>query len=74
MAEPKKGTTYINGVSLKEGKFSIRFSGKVKDFVKQLKEHETDDGYFNFEIVKRKEVGQFGDTHYMKLNTYEKKK
>ena len=61
---------YINKVTLKEGKFSIKFSGKTEDFIEQIKSITNEKGYFNLEILKRKEPGKYGDTHYLKVDDW----
>ena len=35
---------------------------------------ENDKGYVNLVVAKRKEVGQFGDTHYIYLDDFKPKK
>lgn len=62
--------TYINKVTLKEGKFSIKFSGKTDEVIAQLLAITNDKGYFNLEIGKKKEVGKYGDTHYLKVDDW----
>ena len=61
---------YINKVTLKEGKFSIKFSGKTDEVIAQLLAITNDKGYFNLEIGKKKEVGKYGDTHYLKVDDW----
>lgn len=61
---------YINGVKLKETRFSIRFSGKTEDVIEQLREHTNDKGYFNLEIKKRREPGKYGETHYIEVSEW----
>lgn len=77
-AKTTSETIYLNNISLKEkeiGDFSIiQFSGKASEVIKQILEHQNEKGYFNFDICSRKEVGQYGDTHYMKVNNFEPKK
>lgn len=57
-------------LTLKEGKFSIKMSGKTEDVIKALQAITNEKGYFNTEIVKKKEVGKYGDTHYVKEDTW----
>ena len=64
---------YINKVTLKEGKFSIKFSGKTDEVIAQLLAITNDKGYFNLEIGKKKEVGKYGDTHYLKVDDWKPK-
>ena len=44
---------------------------RVEDLVKFAKEHGNDRGYLNLTVSKRKETGQYGDTHSVFLDTYE---
>ena len=62
--------TYINGTKLKKTNFSIKLSGKTEDFISQLQAITNDKGYFNLEIKERKEVGKYGDTHYLVVDEY----
>lgn len=72
---------YINGISLKEFKFAsgdvvINAGINVDALIKQLEELKSkanDKGYINTKIVKRKEVSQYGHTHYMQLDTWQPK-
>lgn len=61
---------YIQKTTLKEGKFSIKFSGKTDEVITQLISITNDKGYFNLEIKKRKEVGKYGDTHYLQVDEW----
>lgn len=61
---------YINGVKLKKQGYGIKFSGKTADFIKQIEAITNEKGYFNLEINERKEVGQYGDTHSMKVDEW----
>lgn len=61
---------YINGVTLKKSKFGIKFSGKAEEFIEQVRANTNEKGYFNFEINERKEVGKFGDTHFLKVDDW----
>jgi hypothetical protein len=62
--------TYINGTKLKKTNFSIKLSGKTEDFINQLQAITNEKGYFNLEIKERKEVGKYGDTHYLVVDEY----
>jgi hypothetical protein len=77
-ATQQSETVYINNVSLKEkeiGDFTIlQFSGNANEVIKQILQHTNEKGYFNFDICERKEVGTYGDTHYMKVNNFTPKK
>jgi len=64
--------TYIKG-SFKEidGKYGSFFNMSFK--LEDLQELANDKGYINLTISKRKEVGQYGDTHSIVLNEYKPK-
>ena len=63
---------YINGTQIKEisGEYGSFFNMSIK--YDALKEHVNEKGYINMTISKRKEVGQYWDTHYATLNTWVK--
>lgn len=61
---------YINGVKLKKTQYGLKFSGKTEDFIKQLKQHTGDKGYFNLEIKERRDPGKYGDTHYLVVDEW----
>jgi len=62
--------TYLNKVTLKESKFGIKFSGKTDEVIAQLQAITNEKGYFNLEILKRKQVGNYGETHYIKVDEW----
>jgi len=62
--------TYLNKVTLKESKFGIKFSGKTDEVIAQLLAITNEKGYFNLEILKRKQVGNYGETHYVKVDEW----
>ena len=75
MADTK---TYLK-CSAKEKRFTdggslISLSVKVSELIDFAKRHGNDRGYLNLTISPRREVGQYGDTHSVKLDTYEPKK
>ena len=51
----------------------IALSFRADDLFDFVSQHTNAKGYVNFDIVRRKEVGQFGDTHSVVLNDYVKK-
>lgn len=60
--------TYINKVTLKENKFGgLMFSGSAEEVIEQIREHTNEKGWFNFIIGKRREVGKYGETHYIQV-------
>ena len=67
-------TTYVPGSSAKsrETNFGevIKLSFKAAELGKFVNEHKNEKGYINLEIAPRKEVGQYGDTHSVKLDNW----
>lgn len=59
--------------SVKETKFGLKLSGKAEDVIAQIKEHTNSKGYFNWEINQRKEVGKYGETHNVTVDTWQPK-
>lgn len=57
----------ING---KESKYGIKLSGKADKVIEEIKKHTNEKGYFNFELLKRKELGKYGETHYVKVDDW----
>lgn len=57
----------ING---KQGKYSIKLSGKADKVIEEIKKHTNEKGYFNFELCERKEAGKYGETHYVKVDEW----
>lgn len=55
----------------KQSKYGIKLSGKAEDVIAQIKEHTNAKGYFNWEINQRKEVGKYGDTHAVTVDTWQ---
>jgi hypothetical protein len=70
--------TYVNGVSVKEKVFDngslLRMGISVDKVVEFLKANKNSGGYVNLIISPRKEVGQYGDTHSVYLDTWEPNK
>ncbi len=48
----------------------LAISFKAEDMIAFCKEHANDKGYMNLNVNRRKEVGQYGDTHSVTLNTW----
>lgn len=63
-----KGKTFNNGGSI------IKLGVKVEDLIAFAKQHANDRGYVNLVIQQRREVGNYGDTHSVVLDTYEPKR
>jgi len=57
----------ING---KESKYGIKLSGNANKVIEEIKKHTNEKGYFNFELLKRKEAGKYGETHYVKVDDW----
>ena len=62
--------TYIDGTSCKaiNGQFGEFFNISIN--VEKLQQYANEKGYVNMTMSKRREVGQYGDTHYFTLNEY----
>ena len=62
--------TYIDGTSCKaiNGQFWEFFNISVN--IEKLQQYANEKGYVNMTMSKRREVGQYGDTHYFTLNEY----
>jgi len=62
--------TYIDGTSCKaiNGQFGEFFNMSFN--VEKLSQYVNDKGYVNMTMSKRKEPGQYGDTHYFTLNEW----
>ncbi len=62
--------TYIDGTSCKS------ISGQYGEFfnmsfnIEKLTQYANEKGYVNVTMSKRKEAGQYGDTHYFTLNDW----
>ena len=71
----KQELVFVPGTSLKEFTFAnggsvLRLSLNVSRFAEFVKQHKNEAGYINFNINRRREVGQFGDTHNMTLDLW----
>jgi len=62
--------TYIDGASCKaiNGQFGEFFNMSFN--IEKLQQYANEKGYVNITMSKRREVGQYGDTHYFTLNEY----
>lgn len=62
--------TYIEGTSCKAvtGQFGEFFNISIN--VEKLQQYANEKGYVNLTLSKRKEIGQYGDTHYFTLNEW----
>jgi hypothetical protein len=73
MSEQK---TYVPRSSAKEVKFAnggsmMKLSFKADEFIAFCKANANKRGYINFGVTARREVGKFGDTHCVWLDTWE---
>lgn len=69
---------YIKNVSLKMKEFpnggqQMNFSFNLEKFIEQCRAVVNEKGYVNLCISSRKEVGQYGDTHSLWVNTWQPK-
>lgn len=62
-----KAKHFANGGSV------INVGVKVEDLAEFCRKHKNERGYLNLVIQERREVGQFGDTHSIVLDTYQPK-
>ena len=62
--------TYIDGTSCKaiNGQFGEFFNMSFN--IEKLQQYANEKGYVNVTMSKRKEPGQYGDTHYFTLNEW----
>ena len=54
----------------KESKYGIKLSGNANKVIEEIKKPTNETGYFNFELLKRKEAGKYGETHYVKVDDW----
>ena len=62
--------TYIDGTSCKaiSGQFGEFYNMSFN--IEKLQQYANEKGYVNMTMSKRKEPGQYGDTHYFTLNEW----
>jgi len=62
--------TYIDGTSCKaiNGQFGEFYNMSFN--IEKLQQYANEKGYVNMTMSKRKEPGQYGDTHYFTLNEW----
>ncbi len=75
MSTQNEQKTYVPKSSAKERVFnsggsSINLSFKADELIAFIKEHRNEKGYLNLKIEKRREAGQYGDTHSVVLDTW----
>jgi hypothetical protein len=64
-------TIYFNGLNAKKSKYGIKLSGKVEKIIEELNKHVNSKGYINLDITERKEADKYGNTHSVKVDTWE---
>lgn len=62
-----KKKNFDNGGSI------LNIGVKAEDLTAFIAEHTNDRGYLNLTVQERREVGQYGDTHMVTLDTWEPK-
>ena len=65
--------TYVKGsAKLRQTNYGpiLKVSLKADDLIAFAKQHANQRGYLNLDIVERKEVGQYGDTHSIVLDDF----
>lgn len=53
---------------------ALRLSFKAEDLIAFARQHANAKGYLNLDVTKRREPGTYGDTHSVKLDTWQPKK
>lgn len=64
---------FFNGFNAKQSKYGIKLSGKADKIIEEIKKHTNAKGYINLELNPRKEVGKYGETHSVSVDTWEPK-
>ncbi len=62
--------TYIEGTSCKAINWQFGEFFNMSFNLEKLQQYANEKGYVNMTMSKRREVGQYGDTHYFTLNEY----
>ena len=66
--------TYTEGMFIKtfETQFGeiYKISFNVEMFTKWLKKNQNDKGFVNIDMLKRRELGKYGDSHYCTLDEW----
>jgi hypothetical protein len=57
-------------VTFRDGGSMLKLSFKVDEFIAFLQQNKNEKGYINLVCSKRREVGQYGDTHSLVLDTW----
>lgn len=64
-------TIYFNGFSAKKSKYGIKLSGKVEKIIEELQKHVNSKGYINLDVTERREADKYGNTHTVKVDTWQ---
>ena len=62
---------YVNGISVKQSKYGLKMSGNAEKVIEQIRAHTNNRGYFNWDINPRREVGKYGETHSVTVDTWQ---
>ena len=62
--------TYIDGTSCKAIEWQFGEFFNMSFNIEKLSQYANEKGYVNVTMSKRREVGQYGDTHYFTLNDW----
>jgi hypothetical protein len=63
--------TYAKGIFVTErNQYFMSVNIKFEDFMQFCKQHINEKGYVPLTFGKKKEVGKFGDTHWVALNDW----
>ena len=62
--------TYIDGTSCKAISWQFGEFYNMSFNLEKLQQYANEKGYVNMTMSKRREVGQYGDTHYFTLNEW----
>lgn len=64
---PKSGAKEI---TFQSGKKILKLNFKANELIAFLNQHKNDKGYVTLGVSERREVGQYGDTHCVWLDTW----
>ena len=75
MSNQNEQKTYCNGVSAKQitfqsGKTILKLGINAEKMIAFLTQYKNAKGFVNLGISERKEIGQYGDTHTVWLDTW----
>ena len=61
---------YAKEIEFKNGGTILKLGGKADKLVKWIASVQNEKGYIDLVVSRRKEVGQYGDTHSVYLDTW----